>query len=158
MVLGLFWITPITNRSGADMLNAKQDVETAKLNNSALSDMRGCLNASDLTRIENDIQFLANQLETSITSKQWAVGDIPTTYDLSRILQNAEDILSDASDYFQSSLPILPANLVTYTNLNTLETALLRIYNALFEPLYTLNNDMLGVGDDYLAIRRVLDE
>ncbi|MCL2378304.1 MAG: hypothetical protein FWC77_04165 [Defluviitaleaceae bacterium] len=73
------WITPITDRTAADITN-----RTA----------RGFLNASDINRIEGNIAWLAHQLSrfnifaniTSVTD--WNTAKVPNVSDFQRIRSN----------------------------------------------------------------------
>ena len=56
-------------------------------------ELKGCFNLLDLNRIENDIDFLAEKMESfyyapNIHGKQWNIGDMPNQNDMSRIIEN----------------------------------------------------------------------
>ena len=53
-------------------------------------DLKGCLNLSDITRIEDDIEYLSNLLigyhfPISINSKEWTTAGLPNSNDMKRI-------------------------------------------------------------------------
>ena len=80
--MSIIWNDTITDRSKADVdrvieLNNKlrDGTITPEEKTEWLNDMKGALNTSDLSRIENDIQLLSDVLELDLTTY---IGNIPT--------------------------------------------------------------------------------
>ena len=79
------WITPITDRNGADIAN-----RTA----------RGFLNVSDINRIEGNIAWLINELRrfnifvSLSTVTDWDVNKLPVVADFVRIRNNIDTLVT----------------------------------------------------------------
>jgi hypothetical protein len=125
VAIGDEWIEPVTNRRQSDVDRARKYVDSMKGRYEALSEMKGCLNISDLNRIENNIKYLADILSLSLASKEWAVSEIPTSSDESRIIGNTSSLLSAIS---MENPPSIPDNLHSYSDFNEIEDILLTIY------------------------------
>lgn len=110
------WITPITNRNAYDVYSAKQYIERMKGKSGTLTDMRGCLNASDLNRIEGNIEYLLDRGGVSYNRQTWSVGDIPTASDKSRILSGINAIV-----VLYNMQSTIPSNILTFQNVNAIE-------------------------------------
>lgn len=158
-MLGILWITPIVDRTNADIGYAKSYVKNHFGVSGAMESQKGCLNVEDLNRIENDMAFLANILGLTIMTIEWDENTIPTISDKTRLLQNASAILSAASAYIGSlTPPVVPTELTHFTHFNRLERVLEFVYGIVLEPLYTIQNEMLDVGGDYLVVKRVIQD
>ena len=62
-------------------------------------DLKGCLNLSDITRIEDDIAYLSNLLvgyhfPIAINSKEWTTAGLPNANDMKRIGNNIRSLFS----------------------------------------------------------------
>lgn len=156
MAIGIFWIDPVTNRTSYDIQTAKAYIQNANGTSTPLEEKKGFLNVSDINRIENNLKFLSNVLETTIISKEWKTSDIPTAIDKERLLRNMENIINASEDYFEgASPPIVPEDLKRFDDFNNLEKAMQSVYNVLLEPLYTENGKMFALeNDSVLAVRR----
>lgn len=159
MAIGIEWLDPVTNRNAAHIDYAKTYLNVKKTSYSSLEELTGCLNVSDLNRIEGNIGFLANALDTALQVKEWSSNMIPTVSDESRILKNADTVIITAKDYFGNhTIPDLPDSLSVYSDFNQLERALLSVYNVLFEPIYTEKGERFILEDGrYLVVRRSLE-
>ena len=123
------WKTPIFDRTQADVDYAKQKIAewiAADITNASLVgyDLKGCLNASDLNRIEDNIVYLAEQLtqyglSPSINSGSWVVSDMPNENDITRIINNIR-VLVD-SFYQHPDAPTLPNGISEYDEVNAIE-------------------------------------
>lgn len=87
-------------------------------------DLKGCLNLADLNRIENNIAYLAETMESftyepNIHGKQWTKNDLPNQNDMSRIIQNIRAL--ESAFYSPSNPPTLPTTMLTYTDVNAIE-------------------------------------
>jgi hypothetical protein len=119
------WIEPVFDRVQSDVDFAISKIQEWKRTGSTDTyDLKGCLNVSDINRIEGDIQYLSDVLSSlyyfpHTTTKVWGTNGLPTVDDTSRIIQNVRDIISA---YYQvSAAPELPDTLLTYTDINALE-------------------------------------
>jgi hypothetical protein len=98
------------------------------------SELKGCLNRSDINRIENNIQFLSDQLASlyyfsEVYTKNWAVVKIPTVTEIERILGNVRELIGS---FFQDkNAPPVPETMLTYEQVNHIEENLYRIKNIL---------------------------
>lgn len=87
-------------------------------------DLKGCLNLADLNRIEGNISYLAEKMESfsyspNIHSKQWTNVDMPNQNDMSRIIENIRALIS--AFYSPSSPPSLPTTMLSYADINAIE-------------------------------------
>ena len=61
-------------------------------------DLKGCLNISDLTRIEDNISYIADKaihymFPVAVTSKEWVKADLPNANDMKRIAKNIRSLI-----------------------------------------------------------------
>lgn len=87
-------------------------------------ELKGCFNLLDLNRIENDIEFLAEKMESfgyapNIHSKQWGREDMPNQNDMSRIIDNIRSLIS--AFYTPDNPPSLPPTMLSYNDINAIE-------------------------------------
>ena len=87
-------------------------------------ELKGCLNLLDLNRIEGNIAFLAELMESysyapNIHSKQWTRADIPNQNDMSRIIENIRALMD--AFYSPDNPPSLPTTMLSYTDINAIE-------------------------------------
>lgn len=73
--------------------NAYIENETLVLKLGTIYDLKGCLNLSDIIRIENNIAYLAEHLNkyhypVGVITVEWSKSDIPNTSDIERISRN----------------------------------------------------------------------
>lgn len=133
------WITPITDRTQADV-NLVLEYDSIGYNNLTPEQkavwnagMKGALNASDLNRIENNIQFVASILELyNLNIKtNWQMSDVPRNNDFNRILSNLNDVKDKARERFSINLPETPSlPLNGFEKINDIENILYIIYNS----------------------------
>ena len=119
------WIIPIFDRTQEDVKNALTKIAEWKQNGSTeVYDLKGCLNVSDINRIEGNIKYLSDELSKlcyfpNTISKTWDVSGLPDIENISRIIQNVAKIISA---YHQNgTAPSLPETLLTYEEVNDLE-------------------------------------
>lgn len=144
------WISPVTNRTqedvdlviqyekiGYDNLTTEQKIVWN-------AGMIGALNASDLNRIEGNIQYLANLLEIRglIVKTNWKMNDICRNSDFRRILDNLESIKDEFDLQFEyevelPDVPDLPLN--SYQKINDIENIIYIIHDALERSLLWSN-------------------
>ena len=87
-------------------------------------DLKGCLNLADLNRIEGNIAYLGELMESfsytpNIHGKSWIISDLPNQNDMSRIIENIRSLIS--AYYSPASPPSLPTTMLSYTDLNAIE-------------------------------------
>lgn len=73
--------------------NAYIENDTLVLQLGTIYDLKGCLNLSDIIRIENNIAYLAEHLNkyhypVGVITVEWSKSDIPNTSDIERISRN----------------------------------------------------------------------
>jgi hypothetical protein len=93
-------------------------------------ELKGCLNLLDLNRIEGNIAYLAEKMESysyapNIHGKQWARGDMPNQNDMSRIVENIRSLI--AAFYSPANPPSLPTTMLSYNDINAIEQNLFLI-------------------------------
>ena len=86
--------------------------------------LKGCLNLSDITRIEDNINYIATRLTQylypiDVNSKDWAKESLPTEQDMKRICANIRSIFSEFATPSESS-PI-PEVMLSFEDINALE-------------------------------------
>ena len=87
-------------------------------------DLKGCLNLSDLTRIEDDITYLSHLLGAHhfpivTNSKEWATDGLPTINDMKRIGDNLRSLF--AGFYTPVGASPIPDMILSYQDINALE-------------------------------------
>lgn len=91
------------------------------------SGLKGCLNYTDLNRIEENTLFLSLVFEVDIETKSWSVGEIPTAKDYKRIKDNVDLVRNLCVVYEETpETPEEPLN--TFKKYNDLEKILEDIY------------------------------
>ena len=139
---------------------------TASVNNDALVarmgvvyELKGCLNLSDINRIEGNIEYLAERMESysyspNIHIKRWGRVDLPNQNDMSRIIENIRILIS--SYYPPHNPPDLPTTMLSYEDINAIEENLF----LLKQMLDCMENSFRKVGTiksgstTFLPIRR----
>lgn len=108
-------------------------------------DLKGCLNVSDITRIEDNISYLAERLTnyrylTPTETKVWVRGDMPTALDMQRIATNIRAIRHSLGD--SPAIAIVPEVLLSYEDINAFENSL----HLLRQLLDTMENSFIPSG------------
>ena len=92
----------------------------------AVYDLKGCLNLSDITRIEDNISYIANRLHqyqyqyhNNVYSKEWVKESLPTALDMKRIADNIRAILN--SFYTPDGVENISDIMLSYADINALE-------------------------------------
>ena len=98
--------------------------EVLYLNTDDVIDLKGCLNLADLNRIEGNIAYLGELMESfsytpNIHGKKWTIADMPNQNDMSRIIENIRSLIS--AYYSPDSPPSLPITMLSYSDLNAIE-------------------------------------
>lgn len=123
------WIDPIFDRTDEDVTFAKEQVQawiTAQLTGNPIEtyELKGCLNLTDINRIEGNIQYLSDRLDSlhyppGTNCKTWTRSGMPTDRDIRRILNNVKLIIS--AYYQQEGVTDVPESMGTYTDINAIE-------------------------------------
>ena len=119
------WINPVFDRTQADVDFAISKI--AEWRNSTADgeyELKGCLNVSDINRIEKDIQYLSDNLSElcyfpHADTRVWDNKGLPDTDDISRIIGNVRKIISAFCQY--DTAPALPETMLTYEQINDIE-------------------------------------
>lgn len=87
-------------------------------------DLKGCLNLSDITRIEDNINYIATLLTqkhyyVDVNSKEWMKDSLPTAQDMKRIGDNIRSIMDGFVKPNDSSE--VPELMLSYEDINALE-------------------------------------
>ena len=87
-------------------------------------ELKGCLNLLDLNRIESNIAYLAEKMESysyapNIHGKQWTNIDMPNQNDMSRIIDNIRALIG--AFYSPDNPPSLPTTMLSYNDINAIE-------------------------------------
>lgn len=107
------WIEPVTNRTLDDVL-ARNEL--------------GVLNASDLNRIDGNMQELANNLGVTIApAKNWTNSSIPVVSDYERIIDSTKAVRSALKvPEPMPEVPAMPLN--SFDKYNAIEKIQLMLY------------------------------
>lgn len=111
----------------------------------AVYDLKGCLNISDLTRIEDNISYLADRLTRHrypivVTSKEWVKADLPNANDMKRIVKNIHSILEGFAT--PSVTYLMSDTMLSYNDVNNLERNLYQLK----EMLDAMENSFIQSG------------
>lgn len=141
--------------------NARTSVEdnTLVLELGVVYDLKGCLNLSDLTRIEDNITYLSERLTQyryaiDVNSKEWDSNSIPTLQDMKRIGNSIRSILSTFAKPSKSIA--VPNTMLSYEDINALEYNLYllkQLLDAMVESFYKAGAYKCG-STAHLPIRR----
>lgn len=117
------WIEPIYDRTYGDVITAQGNID--------LGNHRGCYNAEDLNRIENNTQYVADymldirivRVPISLAIKtNWNEYDIPTRSDMSRIINNVKLLMELSNPIINEELDtIYESTQMTYSLANAIE-------------------------------------
>lgn len=129
------WVEPIFDRTQRDVDFAIAQISEWKKNGfTTTAELKGCLNTTDMNRIESNIQFLSDQLTSlyyfsTVDTKTWNRSMLPTVTEVERIIGNIRELIGA---YFQDkSAPAVPETMLTYEQVNHVEENLHLIKNIL---------------------------
>ena len=93
-----------------------------------LNGLKGCLNYTDLNRIEINCKTLSDIFNLELVTKiDWVVGDFPKQEDFERIKNNVQTLRD--TKYIRSNTPYTPdIPLNRYDKINDIEKILLDVY------------------------------
>lgn len=122
-------------------------------------ELKGCLNLLDLNRIEGNIAYLAEKMESysyspNIHGKQWTKADMPNINDMSRIAENIRSLTS--AFYSPNNPPSLPTTMMSYYDINAIEANLYLIKELLdcMESSFKQVGTIRSGSTTFLPIRR----
>lgn len=121
------WSNPVYDRTIADVEYARQQLEK-NINNAYY---KGCFNAKDLLRLEDNTRYLADELiklyyfNNISTTHSWAQSYLPNTTHVARVIDNVNKLLSAYQK--PKNIPTLPTTLLTYEQVNAIEKNLFMI-------------------------------
>lgn len=109
-----------------------------------MNGLKGCLNRSDLSRIEGNIYEIAKLLQITIQTNKDTIPDIPDASYFATLLGNLDDLRGTGLIYQTTpSTPSQPVN--TYQKVNDIERILRDIYS-----MYVASNEaLLYAGETY---------
>lgn len=119
------WITPVYDRTQEDVDFAMSKIAEWIANDSTLVyDLKGCLNASDINRIEGNISYLSKRLNelgysANTSDKVWSASGLPTDEDVARIINNIREIITTYCQH--RNAPDLPYSMRSFTEVNSVE-------------------------------------
>lgn len=122
------WIEPIFDRTIDDVNYAIAKIEEWKQTGTTdVIDLKGCLNVSDINRIDGNIQYLKERLNAlyyfpSTVHVVWGGDDLPDEMDVDMLLLSLANTITA---YFKpTNSPDVPDTMLTYTQINDIEKIL----------------------------------
>lgn len=152
------WIPPVTDRTQADVDHARKLLTvgwsnlTTEQREEYMAGLKGCINMTDLARIENNIQILIDVLELKNTSHVDNVPELPTG---SYFAEMRDNIAAIRTAYFvhkdTPEVPDLPFN--TWQDYNAIEQILGDVYEVVNSQFNYYAGTEIYAGD---AVGRLL--
>lgn len=146
------WEPPVTDRTQTDVNYAKELIAigwnnmTAEQRTEYLAGLKGCINTSDLSRIENNIQILIDVLELDKTSHVGVVPEFPTAnYFLDMKLNVAAIRAAYCVHADTPEVPELPYN--TWQKYNDIEKILTDVYEVVSAQMNYYAGTEIYAGD-----------
>jgi len=130
----LRWIVPVVDRTLLDVQDALAQIEmwrtqVANGQTPTVTELKGCLNVTDLNRIEANTRYISEFLQgyrfqTNVTTKvDWTDESLPNAADVNRIIDNIKEIRNKY--YEPAGMPSLPQTMVSFSDINAIEQSLL---------------------------------
>ncbi len=124
------WINPVYDRTQADVDYAKLKIAQWASgyfpnDSTFVMDLKGSLNASDLNRIEGNMQYvyeryiIAGMIVPINIKTNWESSDIPVVSDILRIVNNLSALVN--AFVLHPHAPEIPASISTYVDANAIE-------------------------------------
>lgn len=128
------WIVPVVDRTLLDVQDALVQIEVwrtqvANGQSPTVTELKGCLNATDLNRIEANTRYISEfvrgyEFQTNVTTKvDWTDESLPNATDVNRIIDNIKEIRNKY--YEPAGMPSLPQTMVSFSDINAIEQSLL---------------------------------
>ena len=129
------WVDPVFDRTQEDVNHALNQIAAWKSQsvsgtNPYTNDLKGCMNYSDINRIEGNMEFLGDWLRSlgytpNTPSKEWTQEGIPTQGECLRIIGNLNSLIGSFCQYPYA--PDVPIDMNYYYEINAIEENLLLI-------------------------------
>jgi len=130
----LRWIVPVVDRTLRDVQDALAQIEAwrtqvANGQTPTVTELKGCLNATDLNRIEANTKYISKFLrgygfQANVTTKvDWTDESLPNATDVKRIIDNIKEIRNKY--YEPAGMPSLPQTMVSFSDINAIERSLM---------------------------------
>jgi hypothetical protein len=130
----LRWIVPVVDRTLRDVQNALAQIEMWRTQvanglSPTVTELKGCLNATDLNRIEANTRYISQLIrehgfQTNVTTKvDWTDACLPNADDVNRIIDNIKEIRNKY--YEPAGMPSLPQTMVSFSDINAIERSLM---------------------------------
>ena len=124
------WINPVYDRTQSDVDYAKGQIRRFKANGGITDgiNLKGCLNDSDINRIENNSRYLCDELVRLYyfcdipTTHTWSIWSVPNNQQIDRIINNIKKLQS--AYYTPENSPELPKTISHYEDANFIEKCL----------------------------------
>src|SRR5690606_17469883 len=100
-----------------------------------VTELKGCLNATDLNRIESNTRYISQFLQEygyqlNVTTKiDWTDECLPNVDDVNRIIDNIKEIRNKY--YEPPGMPSLPQTMVSFSDINAIERSLMLFHEML---------------------------
>ena len=112
--------TAVLNTKG----NVKVENNVLIMELGTVYDLKGCLNLSDITRIEDNIEYLSNLLISyrfpiATSSKEWTAKGLPNADDMKRIAANIRSLFEGF--YTPVGASPIPTIMLSYQDVNAIE-------------------------------------
>lgn len=128
------WIVPVVDRTLLDVQDALVQIEAwrtqvANGHSPTVTELKGCLNVTDLNRIESNTRYISELLQgygfqMNVTTKvDWTDECLPNVDDVNRIIDNIKEIRNKY--YEPAGMPSLPQTMVSFSDINAIEQSLL---------------------------------
>ena len=128
------WIVPVVDRTLLDVQDALVQIEVwrtqvANGQSPTVTELKGCLNATDLNRIEANTRYISQFLrgyrfQTNVTTKlDWTDESLPNATDVNRIIDNIKEIRNKY--YEPAGVSSLPQTMVSFSDINAIERSLM---------------------------------
>lgn len=128
------WMAPVVDRTLLDVQDALVQIEAwrtqvANGQSPTVTELKGCLNVTDLNRIESNTRYISHFLQEygfqmNVTTKtDWTDECLPNVDDVNRIINNIKEIRDKY--YEPPGMPSLPQTMVSFSDINAIEQSLL---------------------------------
>jgi len=129
----LRWIVPIVDRTLRDVQDALVQIEAWRIQvangqTPTVTELKGCLNVTDLNRIEANTRYISQFLQgygyqMNVTTKvDWTDESLPNAADVNRIINNIREIRNKY--YEPAGMPSLQT-MVSFSDINAIEQSLM---------------------------------
>ena len=148
------WITPITDRTQANVDRAKVLISKGYENLTADektewdAGLKGCFNRSDIERISSNIDLLCEVLEISNYQKWTNPPYTPLEQDISYHILYPVGLIRAAYSVYDTTPQVPTLSGFNYQSVNDIEQILLDVYSIIMSNFYYDNTDEITMGDE----------